>query len=392
MKAAGSKGLMLAVAASLGVMMSAGQALATLRHAAKKTASVVAGSVSGGPNVKVTVVRTGKSSKTNASGFFVLNGTNLAGKHQVVFTKGNKTYSTTILVPAGSKVSLQNVKLNSNGTAQAEQEDVEVQGTLSAVDCVASPNTVTIAPSGGGASVVMSFDATTTEIVDDATQTKVPDCNTLASNYLNAPVKAEGTQAADGSIVADAIELNPGQEGGGGGQDVHFRGTVQSENCPTSIVAQRRDSTNVTVNLSPSTEINIGGSDSHSSGACTDIPQGANVSVEGTPQPDGSVNASQIEVRNDQMESEGNINSLNCGATPPSFSFTPDGAAAAITVTIGATTQIQVGNNESAVCTDLATVPAKVEGVTQPDGSLAASRIEQEGSGGDGGGSDGGND
>ena len=355
--AAVGKGMTLLAATTFGVAMLAGQALA----ASKKPASVVAGSVSGGANIKVTVAGTGKSSKTNAAGFFLLSGKNLAGKHQVIFRKAGKTFSTTIRVPAGSRVSLQNTRLNSDGTAQAEQEDIEVVGKLSAVECVAAPNTVTIAPSDGGASVTMSFDATTTQIVDEATHSKIPDCLTLQGNYPNAPARADGVQAADGSIVADRIELNPGDGGSGGGgggsEDVRFGGTVQSENCPSSIVVQRSDSTNVTVNLGASTEINIDGSDSQSSGACTDIPLGAKLDVEGMPQADGSVNAAQIEVRQNRMESGGSIDSLSCDAIPPSFSFTPDGAASALSVTIGPTTQIQIGNNESAACADLTTGP-----------------------------------
>ena len=157
------KALTLVAATTLGVVMLAGQSVAGLRNASKRPASVVAGSVSGGANVRVAVIGTGRSSKTNASGFFVMSGQNLAGKHQMIFTKGKKTFSTVIQVPAGSKLSLQNTKLNSDGTAQAEQEDVEVVGTLSAVDCQASPNTVTIAPSTSGAAVLMSFDAATTQ-------------------------------------------------------------------------------------------------------------------------------------------------------------------------------------------------------------------------------------
>jgi len=175
---------------TLGVVSLAGQAMAGLRRGSMKPASTVAGSVSGGANVKVAVVGTGKSSNTNASGFFLLSGSNLAGKHQLSFTQGRKTFSTTIRVPSGSTLSLQNTKLNSDGTAQAEQEEIEVVGKLSAVGCGATPNTVTIAPSDGGALVVMSFDATTTEVVDESTGMKIPDCATLAGNYLNAPVKA----------------------------------------------------------------------------------------------------------------------------------------------------------------------------------------------------------
>ena len=396
------KGMILALAVTLGVAMLGGQALAGLKNASRKPVSVVAGSVSGGANVKVSVIGSGKSAKTNASGFFILSGQNLAGKHPVTFTKNKQTFSTIIQVPAGSKLSLQNTKLNGDGTAQPEQEDIEVLGTLSAVDCGATPNTITIAPSNGGASVVMSFDATTTRITDDSAHSMIKDCATLAGNYLNAPAKAEGSQAADGSIVADRIELNPGEGKPGGGEDVHFGGIVQSENCPNSIVVQRGDSTDVTVNLGPSTEINLDDSDNHSSGACADIPVGGKVDVEGVPQADGSVNASQVEVRQNQLESDGSINSLNCGATPPSLSFTPAGAAGALTVTLGPTTQIKVADNESASCADLMTGSAKLQGVTQSDGSVAASEIEQEGSGdGNGGGNgnggghgggDGGND
>ena len=386
------KGVIFATAITFGIGMLSSEAMASLRRAAKKPASTVAGSVSGGANVKVAVVGTGKSSNTNASGFFVLSGTNLAGTHKLSFTQGNQTFSTTVQVPAGSKLSLQNTKLNSDGTAQAEQEDIEVVGKLSAVDCGAKPNTVTIAPSDGGASVTMSFDATTTEVVNDSTDTKVPDCATLAGNYLNAPVKAEGTQAPDGTTVADSIELNPGAGKGGQGENVHFSGVVQSENCPASIVVQRSDSTNVMVTITVSTEINLDKSDSHTSATCADIPMGAKVNVEGIPQADGSVTASQIEVRQNHSESGGNIDSLSCDANPPSFSLTPDGAASAITVMIASTTEIHMGDNESASCTDLTTGPAKVEGVTQPNGSVVASQIEQEANGdGNGGGQGDGN-
>jgi hypothetical protein len=395
--------MVLLTAITLGVGMMSGQAVAGLKRASGKPVSTVAGSVSGGPNLKVSVVSTGRSAKTNASGFFVLSGTNLAGTHQLSFTQGQKTFSTTIRVPAGSKLSLQNTRLNNDGTAHADQEDIEAIGKLSAVDCGATPNIVTIAPSDGGTSVIMSFDATTTEIFDDSTHAKVPDCATLAANYLNAPVKAEGAQAADGSIIADRIELNSGAGKGRPGEDVHFSGIVQSENCPTSLVVQRSDLTDVTISIGSSTEINLDKSDSHASAACADIPVGAKVDVEGVPQADGSVNASQIEVRQNHAESVGSIDSLTCGTTPPSFSFTPDGAVTAITVTIASTTEIHVNDNESASCADLTTGPAKVEGVTQPDGSVAASQIEQgangdgrghgddNGGGGNGGG-DGGND
>ena len=382
------------IALVISLMMAAAPAVAGSKRGARTPTSVVAGSVSGGGNVKVTVVGTGKSAKTNSSGLFVLGGTNLAGRHQLNFLKDSKVFSTAIRVPAGSKLSLQNTKLNGDGTAQAEQEDIEVLGTLNAVDCGATPNTATIAPSGGGTTVIMSFDTATTEIVDDSTNAKVADCATFAANYLNARVKAEGTQAADGSIVADRIELNPGKGKGDPGQDVHFNGVVQSVSCPTSIVVQLADSTEVTATISDSTEIKLDDSASHSSATCTDIGVGAKVDVEGIPQADGSVSALEIEVRQNHMESNGTIDSLNCDATPPSFSFTPDGAGSALVVTIGSTTEIEAGDIKPASCADLTSGPAKVEGVTQADGAIVANEVEQEGNddnngGGNGGGGNG---
>jgi Domain of unknown function (DUF5666) len=160
---------------------------------------------------------------------------------------------------------------------------------------------------------------------------------------------------------------------------------VTAENCPNSITVQRSDGTNVTVNISAATEIRIEGHDSESSGAmCTDIPPNAMVKVEGSANPDGSFDASSIEVHQDEFESGGAIGTLDCGSTPQNFSFTPDGASSALTVTIGATTEIKVNDNESASCSDLVAGPARVHGVTQTDGSVAAQDVEQE-SGSEGG-------
>jgi hypothetical protein len=381
------KGQILVAMTAIGVLLWSGQALATSRRLAGKPASVLGGSISGGGKVKVSVVGTGRSSTTNASGFFAITGQNLAGKHQVVFTEGKKSFSAVVLIPAGTKVTLQNTKLNGKGAAQPEEEDIEVLGTLSAVDCADTPNSVTIVPSAGGASITMSLDAATTEIDDDSNNVKITDCATLASTYLNARTKAEGIEAADGSIVAERIELNPG-DGNGNGSEVRFEGIVISAACPSSIVVQRSDGTNVTVDLSPTTEIRVDDSASHDAASCTDISQGAQVEVEGVPAVDGTVGASRIEVQKNEEKAEGTINSLNCGATPPSLSFTPNGATNPLTVTIGATTQIEVDDNEAASCTDLTAGPAQLEGVTQPDGTVAATEIEQEANDEDHGGGD----
>ncbi len=91
------KGQILVAMTAIGVLLWSGQALATSRRLAGKPASVLGGSISGGGKVKVSVVGTGRSSTTNASGFFAITGQNLAGKHRV-FTEGKKSFSAVVLI------------------------------------------------------------------------------------------------------------------------------------------------------------------------------------------------------------------------------------------------------------------------------------------------------
>ena len=345
--------------------------------AKKRPISVFNGSIAGGGVVSIKVSKAG-STHSNKAGFFSLKGAKIAGTHTVTFTKNHQKYTTTISIPAGSKLTLNNVAL-SGDTASGGEEDVSVEGTLTAVDCTATPNTLTVTPSDSGTAVLMSFDPTTTTIIDDATGTAITDCSTLSASYTGSPVDAEGATNTSGGVTASRVELNPSSDGGGdgGGEDTSFKGTVTSESCPASIVVTRSDSTAVTVNISSSTKIDIEGHDGSSAATCTDIPASASVEVEGIPQTDGSVNANSIHVSETEFHAHGTINSTNCSATPPSFSFTPD-SGTALTVTIQPTTEIQVGDNESAACTDLTSAAASVEGVTQADGSVAAKEIEQE--------------
>jgi hypothetical protein len=138
----------------------------------------------------------------------------------------------------------------------------------------------------------------------------------------------------------------------------------------------RGDGTSLTVNISDKTEIDIEGFSGSSSAQCTDIPASAAVEVEGVPQADGSVNAKSIHVQENEFEAHGSITSTDCAATPPSFSFTPNGGTA-VTVTIQPTTRIEVGDNDTAACTDLTATAAEVQGVTQTDGTVAATEIQQ---------------
>jgi hypothetical protein len=182
----------------------------------KKPVSVISGSVSGGGVVSVKVLKTGKSTHTNKSGVFLLKGVKLSGKHTLVFTKQHLNYTTTVNVPAGSKVTLSGVVL-SGDTASSSEEELSVEGALTAVDCVASPNTLTITPADGGTAVLMAFDTTTTTIIDDITGSAVTSCSTLANNYSGSPIDAEGVTDSSGGVTATHVELNPSSSSGDGG-------------------------------------------------------------------------------------------------------------------------------------------------------------------------------
>jgi hypothetical protein len=368
-----TKALFLALGSVIAALMMMDSSAIAATH--KKPVSVISGTVSGEGVVSVTVLRTGKSTHTNKTGFFILKGRMLSGRHTLVFRKRHEKFTTTVDVPAGSKLILSDISL-SGDSASSSEEDLSVHGTLTAVDCVASPNTLTVAPSKGGTAVLMAFDTATTIIIDDATGSAITSCSTLASNYIGDPADAEGVLNSSGGITATHVELNPSPSGGGGGEDASFKGRVQSESCPNSIVVQRSDGTNVTVNIGPSTKIDIEGPGGSSSGQCSDIPMSAVVEVEGVPQADGSINATKIGVQEQEFEAHGTIDSINCGATPPSFSFVPDGASA-VTVTIQPATSIEVGDKSDAACTDLVGAAAHVQGISQSDGSVAATEIQQ---------------
>ncbi|MHB8381441.1 MAG: DUF5666 domain-containing protein [Candidatus Binataceae bacterium] len=351
-----------------------------------KTQTTVAGSVVPGKlPVIITVKGAGKPVRANRkSGFFSLSNPGLAGTHTVDLRQGKKTYSLSVTVPMGGRVDLSGVTLNSDGTVSLEQEDETVNGTLSSVACSVTPTTATIAAETGP--VTLSFDVTTTKIVDVSSGTVITSCSNLdsyAGQTPAVPVKAETIVGANGSLSATEIDLNPQSPSeGGGGSSVDFHGSVTANNCPASIsVSRSSDSTDVTVDLNPSTQISIDSQDNQTAGTCADLVVNAQVEVEGSSNPDGSVTAATVTLDQNKFDQSGTIDTLNCSSTPlPSLTFTPTGAATAVTVTIGPTTQIEANDSNTATCANLALGVAQVEGQLQPDGSVAASSIGQSSS------------
>jgi hypothetical protein len=89
----------------------------------------------------------------------------------------------------------------------SEAENVEVEGTVAAVDTTAG--TITITPAGGGANVVLTVNAATEFEVND-------DGGALADIQAGMPIKAEYDAA---TLLATQIEAGGSGEGDDGGDD-----------------------------------------------------------------------------------------------------------------------------------------------------------------------------
>jgi uncharacterized protein DUF5666 len=259
-----------------------------------------------------------------------------------------------------------------DGTAQADEEDITISGTLSSVDCTAAPPTVTVTTSDGTI-LMIPFDPATTQIIDQQAGLVINACSDLAA-LAGGPVEVQARVNPDGSLFALQILVNPGvnQE-----SDLEFEGTIASISCPGSLVVTRSDGVSITVNLSSSTKIEVNDASNNSSATCTDLGPSIVVKVAGVLQSDGSINADSVEVQTLEFQVNGAIKSTSCGTTPQSISFTPDSSSTPLTVTIVAGTQIVVNGLDTAICSDLTAAPAHVEGVTQADASIAATNIQQ---------------
>jgi hypothetical protein len=385
-----SRGTAWAVAIAMASMLAPARAALASKPKNHQAQTTVAGSVTPGKDpVFVSVKGAGKSVRANRkSGFFSLSNPKLAGAHTLLLRQGKKTYSLNVTVPKGGRLDLNGITLNADGTVSLDQEDETVDGTLSSVDCATTPTTATIAAQSGP--VTTAFDVATTKIVDENSGAVITSCSTLdsyAGQTPAVPVKAETIVGSGGALTATEIDLNPQSPSDGGGDStVDFHGSVTANNCPASISVSRScDATDVTVDLTQSTQISIDSQDNQNPGTCADLVVNSQVEVEGSSNPDGSVTAATITLDQGRFDQSGMIDTLDCSATPASLTFTPTGASNAVTVTIGPTTRIEANDTDNATCANLSAAAAKVEGQLQPDGSVAASSIEQSSSQGGGG-------
>jgi hypothetical protein len=174
---------------------------------------------------------------------------------------------------------------------------------------------------------------------------------------VGAVVEVKGLQRTDGSVDAQEIQVQEAEQ-----EDVNFKGTIMTLPNTTGFIG----------------DWSVGGKTIHVT-STTKIDQeegpvmvGALVSVEGVMRPDGSIDATKIEVLSNpngedgRSELEGTIQSL-----PNTPGFIGDWKVGARTVHVTAATVIDQEHGMVAVGAQV-----DVKGTLQSDGSLTAAKIE----------------
>ncbi|MBP7960393.1 MAG: hypothetical protein KBG20_04915 [Caldilineaceae bacterium] len=199
---------------------------------------------------------------------------------------------------------------------------------------------------------------------------------------LGVRVKVEGTEQADGSVLAAQIKTLGNDTGGDGGSDSYakFKGTVVSIPATPDRVGQWQIRENAGVTLT----INVL-AETYMDETGGPIVVGSFVEVEGTVAADGSVVAAKIELK---IPGECDCNELEFVGFVDSAPGSADGQGAWVirsgmgltrTVIADAATQFKSG-------IPVAGDRVEVHATVQADGSLLASKINKESEGGGGGG------
>lgn len=171
-------------------------------------------------------------------------------------------------------------------------------------------------------------------------------------------VEVEGSFLPDGQILADEVEI----EGEGVVEQVEIEGTIQSVGTDSIVVA------GITVIVNSFTIIE---DENDNPASFSSLEVGQRVEVKGTPQPDGSILASKIEIKEiDQaIKLEGTIQAVGDMLI----------VVAARVVHVDAATILEGDEDMPILFGDLKLgMKVEVEGIVQDDGSVLASKIEAD--------------
>jgi cytoskeletal protein CcmA (bactofilin family) len=175
---------------------------------------------------------------------------------------------------------------------------------------------------------------------------------------VGAMVRVEGTKRADDSVDAEEIEVNGAQSGPGEDPDPEMKltGTIESLPGTAGFIGDWKVS-GKTVHVTASTHI-----ETHD-GA---VALGAMVEAEGLLRTDGSLDARQIEVKDNVSELKGTIELL-----PGTTGFIGDWKVSGKTVHVSSTTTLDREHGAIALG-----AMVEVKGTMRADGSIDATRIE----------------
>ncbi|MBI2839908.1 MAG: hypothetical protein HYX75_16460 [Acidobacteria bacterium] len=171
-------------------------------------------------------------------------------------------------------------------------------------------------------------------------------------------VDVEGSFLPDGQILADEVEI----EGEAVVEQVEIEGTIQSVGTDSIVVA------GITVVVDSFTIIE---DENHNPSSFSSLQVGQRVEVKGTPQPDGSILASKIEIKevNQAIKLEGTIQAIGDMLI----------VVAAQVVHVDAATILEGDDDMPIHFGDLKPgMKVEVEGIVQDDGSVLANKIEAD--------------
>jgi hypothetical protein len=283
----------------------------------------------GSAPLTVTVVGTTVSTAVDATGRFTL--TNVPPGTVDLRFEGPATNAVLSLgsVPAGAQLDV--TVAVSGTTAALVDHRAHLQGAVSAL-------------SGSCPTLQLTVSGSTVK----TTAQTVYQSASCADLTQGAKVEVEGTRGADGVVVATKVQVER--------QEVDVRGNVSALGgaCPTLTFTLN----GTVIKTSSSTRfINV---------TCGEIRNGDNTEVEGVKQPDGSVAATKVDVDRQEVDAQGTVSAL--GGACPALTFSLSGTM----VKTSATTKF-----EGLACAEIRNGDkAEVEGRKQPDGSIAASKVQ----------------
>lgn len=240
-----------------------------------------------GAGIRVTVVGTGLSTTADSSGHFVLQGTptgtvtlrfegpGIDARIELGGLVEGQTLTITVQVSGSQAVLVSPPSPATSPTPAPAGKEVELTGTVESV----TPPSLMVS----GRTVLTSA----------ATRIRRGDHTiSLGDLKVGDKVEVEGTQQADGGLLASQIRLEDDEDENEA--EVEFKGRIDSISPPTLVVSGRLVVTN------GSTRIRRG----DKTVALADLKKGEKVEVEGTRQANGSVLASKVKVEDENDDDD----------------------------------------------------------------------------------------